>query len=274
MSQDVTPREVESADDIRVKKPGANMLWIEVDWGNGDTESFSVKATPENSMLFNRNKYTFNGNSLYSLLFGDAHTRVVISEDNPYLAVKPGPYNDTYRLWVDSPIKPILTYSDQSKDVLRGIVQFAEQENPSPLVELYENVSESQINRDSIMTLYDEGHLEGDRIEPTADGFVVDDLFLITWEAKLYIYTDTWKDGAFTPQGNSKDKPGQFQKITVNIDDDIEFESESGVRYTLGELEQKFIYRLDWICDWEENLDAANVESVKRTVPMIQKHDI
>ncbi len=270
----LTPQEMDRAEEITVQKPGSNMLWVEIVWGTGEIDKFSVKSTPQNDLLYNRDKYQFQGKSLYTILFGDEHTRVIISED-PYVAVKPGPYRDTYRLWVENELESVLTSPDQSRVVLTGVVELTEEQDATKLARIYENIRENQINREAVLALLNNGYIpESDRIEEKADGLVVDEMLLLTWENEFHLYTETWSDGAFTPNGNAKEKPGEFREITikeVHGDRSIEID---GITYQMTSDEHIFMRRLEWILNWERHLDDGEIECMKRTVPIIQEHNL
>lgn len=273
VATDPSPADVQTAEDITVRKPGANMLWVTIDWGDSE-EVFDVKATPENQMLFDREQFTFNDQSLYTLLFGDEHSRAVLMDD-PFVGVKPGPYKDTYRLWAGDKLSPVLTPPSESRDVLQAIVTCAEHYTAEPLSDIYSTIEEEQVNRNALLALLENGFFnEDERIEPKADGFVVDDYFLLTWEAEFYIYTETWKEGAFTPRGDPKEKPGEFREITVKeIPGPCDMEL-NGAIYHMGEDEWIFTRRLEWILNWRQNMDDAEISSVERTVPILQEHSI
>lgn len=264
---------VESAESISVCQPGSNMLWVEIDWGD-EKETIDIKATARNKMLFDRDEFMFDGKSLYSLLFGDEHSRAVLMRD-PYVAVKPGPYNDTYRIWVEDEVMDVLTPPSESKRVLDGIVICAEDRTHIPLKNVCDDIIKNHINKNAVLNLLDSDYLDTEgRVEVKGDGLVVDDYFLLTWEAEFYVYTDQWKEGAFTPSGDSMDKPGQFREITVeDIPDDFVM-TLNGVNYQMTELEWVFTRRLYWILNWKENIDDAEVSSVQRTIPILQEYNI
>lgn len=270
----LTPDEIDRAEGISVDKPGPNMLFVKVHWGTGESDQFSVKSTPQNDLLYNRDKYQFQGKSLYTILFGDEHSRVIISDD-PYIAVKPGPYRDTYRLWVETDLESVLTPPDRSHEVLQGIVELTDEQNATKLARIYETIRENQVNREAILALYNNDYIpESDRVEPKADGIVVDEMLLLTWENEFHLYTDTWSDGAFTPSGNPKEKPGEFREITVqDVPGDRTIEV-NGATYEMTEDEHIFMRRLEWMLNWEHHLEDGEVECMKRTVPIIQEHNL
>lgn len=272
MRGSVDRENVKTAERIEVCQPGSNMLWVEIDWGNRK-DMLDVKATPENKILFDREKFTFNGQCLYSLLFGNEHSRAVLM-NQPYVAVKPGPYNDTYRLWVEDEVNDVLTPPSESKRVLEGIVDCTEYETHIPLKDMHDDIMENQVNRSALLNLLDNGFFEEERIEPKGDGFVIDDYFLLTWESKFHIFTEQWKEGAFTPSGNPKEKPGEFREITVKNDLDDCYMELNGVNYHMSEKEWVFVRRLQWILNWKENMDNSEISSVERTVPILQEYDI
>lgn len=270
---DPTHTEVTMAESIDVRQPGANMLWVTIDWGDKE-EVFDVKATPENRMLFDRDQFTFDGKSLYTLLFGDEHSRAVLMDD-PFVAIKPGPYKDTYRVWAGDEVTSVLTPPSKSKEVLQGVVTCTEHDAAGPLRDIYTTIQEEQVNRNALLALLEKDYFsDSDRIEPKADGFVIDDYFLLTWEAEFFIYTETWKEGAFTPRGDPKEKPGEFREITVQETPETCDMELGGAIYRMNEDEWLFVRRLQWILNWRDNMDDAEIASVERTVPILQEHNI
>lgn len=265
---EVTVEELEAAEDVTVKDL-SNMLLIEI-----DGRATHVSNTPKNKLLYDRETYAVNGKSLYTLLHGaDEGERVVLNED-PYVAVAPSQHENVYRLWYGARDQySVRTPVDRVEDVLRGIIDLVEDDDPGTLADVYDQVINNQVRREIVGLFLDFEKLPTDRIDVLAEGWLLDEMFLITWDAEVYLFTESWKAGSYDPRSAKQyEQPGEFLTITPTDDagNPVEVEPQEiplgdrTVRF--GELEWLFIYRVRWMLDWEHNLDdPAKVEVIKRT---------
>lgn len=267
------PNDVSAADNITVKELGGNTIRVIIEWGDR-TEKLMPAATPHNRMLFDREQYSYEGRSLYELLFGDAHRRVTLQQ-SPLLAIKPGPFEDTYRLWYDSE-DDVLTQEAESHRLFRGLTEFTEQSDDSRLKDLHNEIREEQISRNAMTALFRDRCFgeDTDRIEVVSDGISVDGIFLLTWNAKFFLLTERWTEGAFTPSGDPKQKPGQVRTLNFDAESGISEISVNGVTYKIGKKDRLFMKRLNWILNWRDNFTEQEVRKFETTIPLIQELNI
>jgi hypothetical protein len=273
LPDDKTLDDIEEAQEVSVSTPGASkmtdssLLWVEVCEG-GKERKFCVNATERNRLLYDRERYTYDGKSLYTILFKDRDKRAVLNK-SPFIAVKPGPHVDTYRLWFKDRISSVLTMPEQSSCVLEAICDYLDTQQLSGLEEVYKDTVENYVDRDAIHSLII-SDFDKSRLDMNTDGLTIDDIFLLTWDSKFYLYTEDWTNGAFTPQGEQKEKPSEFVSLSFDCPSKKNIEI-NGVRYELSSLEHEFVRKLQWILNWKKNIDDAKVASIERTVPIIQQ---
>lgn len=230
-----------------------------------ETVSHPMADTPKNRMLYDRENYSVGGKSLYTILHSNGGQRVILSDD-PYVAVSPTIHESQYRLWMDSD-HPVKTPPKLSEDVLRGIIDVTDEGDKSRLERVFFEVLNNRVRRDVVRFPIDMGKLPEDRIEIIADGWLIDGMFLVSWDATIYLYTSDWKTGSYDPRSSRKrEEPGEF----IGIQPDKEFEAyEMTVgdeTFHFGELEQLFLWRVRWMLDWEINIeDEALKTTVRRT---------
>lgn len=257
---ELTIDEIEAADDVAVTEL-PNMLLIEID----DMMTY-VSNTAKNKLLFDREQYSVNGKSLYTLLHGNDDTRVVIASD-PYIALSPTQHEDVYRLWYGTPDRnSVRTPVGRVEDVLNGIIDVVEDDEPGRFQDVYDHVINNQVRREVVGLFLDYNKLPTDRIEVMAEGWVIDGMFLVTWDTEVYLWTDSWKEGSYDPRRSTQyEQPGEF--VTANPKEELEpMDLNVGTQtYRFGKLERLFIYRVNWMLDWEHNIDdPAKVATIKR----------
>lgn len=226
-----------------------------------------VNNTPKNKLLFDREQYAVNGKSLYTLLHGSDDTRIVLDAD-PYVALAPTQHEDVYRLWYGTPERnSVRTPVERVADVLNGIIDVVEDNDHDCLKGVYDHVINNQVRREVVGLFLDYNKLPTDRIEVMAEGWVIDDMFLVTWDTDVYLWTDTWKEGSYDPRSSQQyEQPGEFVTIEPQGELDPRDVRVGTQTYRFGKLERLFIYRVNWMLDWEHNInDPAKVATIKRT---------
>lgn len=250
--------DVEAADTVRITKEMSNMLLVEID----DFVTY-MSNNPKNKLLFDREKYSVDGKSLYTVLHADEARRVVLHDD-PYVAIAPTPHEDAYRLWYGAQDKYMVkTPVEKVETLLEGVIDTVDNGNVEKIKELYDYVIDNQVRREVVGKLLDFGKLPTDRISTRHEGWLIDDMFLVTWEADVYLFTDHWKQGSYHPRRSSQyEEPGEF----VTIDPEEELEPKDipigQQTYRFGKLELLFLYRVNWMLDWRTNIDDPALAAV------------
>lgn len=276
--------DIDAADEVEILNLGSNMMLVRtrntsksplptkflgakpcVSRVEEEVISHPLADTPRNRLLYDRENYSIDGKSLYTMLHSDGGRRVVLS-DKPYIAVAPTVHESQYRIWVDSeyPVKASPRFSEK---ILKGIVEVSDSGDATLLEEVYEEVINNRVRREAVRFPLEMKKLPDDRIEIIPEGWLIDGMFLVTWDATIYLYTSDWNTESFDPRSSNKqEEPGEFIGITPN--DEFEpYEMTVGDKtYKFGKLEQLFIWRVRWMLDWEHNIeDEALKANIKRT---------
>lgn len=260
---------VAKADEVSVEEVASNMLLVTVD----DT-IFPVQNNPKNKLLYDRENFAINGKSLYTILHANPDKRIVIS-DEPYAAVSTSQFEESYRLWYDNPDGYMVkTPVSRAKDVLQGIIDTFEDNDCSLLEDVYYDVLDNQVRREKVNLLLDPdlssaASLPSDRIDILPEGWLIDGMFLLTWDAEVYLYTENWRSGSYQPRTSEQnEEPGQFMEVRPSSQSVIEPREEEifGDTVRFGEKECLFIYRATWFLDWKHHLDdEAQANVIERT---------
>lgn len=260
---------VARADTVSVEEVASNMLLVTVD----DT-IFPVQNTPKNHLLYNRDDFAINGKSLYTILHTNPDKRIVISEE-PYAAVSTSQFEESYRLWYDDPDGYMVkTPVSRATDVLQGIIDAFEENDCGRLNDIYYDVLDDQVRREKVNLLLDpelsiSASLPADRIDVLPEGWLIDGMFLLTWDAEVFLYTENWRSGSYQPRTSEQnEEPGQFMEVQPSSQSILEPREEQifGDDVRFGEKECLFIYRATWFLDWKHHLDdEAQADVIQRT---------
>lgn len=247
------PLNIGEDDDIRIIPGGelANMFLVEV---NGEKKP--VKNTPKNKLLYDYGLYSF---------FRDGEQRVV-SEENPYISVQSLPRDDEYRLWVDDEDLSVVVPPSKSERLLRGIVDAFDHDDYSKIEGVYSEILENQVRRqvvNGMSVMYPQTE-----IATVAEGWIIRGLFKVTWDASVHLVGRDLDEGSYVRGGDGVRKTDESHDlleldaesvpdpVSIRIGDD---------EYTLTEREMEFIAKVEYLLDFEENIDdEAFLEIIKR----------
>ena len=204
-----------------------------------------VKASAENILLWDpENELPFE-NGLYEFLNGQQ--ALVLSEDDPEIIIAPTNNRYCYILRVrDSTVE---TTPKQAERVLGGIKDAVIDQNVQPLVKLYDHIMSTQVRRDVVNALHSTFD-EQERIVKNADGWLVDDFYLVDWSASMYAKHDD-PDKADKIRGGGgiteTDKSYEFVQLQLRRDvEPVEVRIE-GETYRLTEREMLFLAKIKWL---------------------------
>lgn len=175
---DVEDKSKEVINNSEIIEKLGNMYLVKID---GNIKQ--VPATYKNKLLYEK--------ELYDLLHPDTNnSRVILTdkEDSEFIAVAPTQNDSIYQLWVSENGYPVMNTPSKSESVLRGIDESLD-ENPdyTRLKDLYEELNENQVRRHVIERA--SSVFPKSEIVPTKDGWSVLGLFLLTWDARIFLDT-------------------------------------------------------------------------------------
>lgn len=196
------------------------------------------KATPENTLLYIHGLYEFlNGNE-----------GVVLSEDDPTIMIAPTGGEQSFLLNVGGNV--VETTPANAKDVLEGVKQAVEHGKTSKIEDVHQEIVDSQVRRDVISPLirtFDED--ERKRIEEHSNGWLIDEFFLVTWEANLYARDDDADSDDYQRGGGGvveTDRSFELVQLRGARDLDSVTVSIGGRSIELSEREMLFLTKVKW----------------------------
>jgi hypothetical protein len=204
-----------------------------------------VKATPENLLLYDPDDdLPFDG-GMSEFLSGQQ--ALVFSQQDPKLMVAPTNNEYCYMLRVND--STVETTPAQAEDILEAIKCASLDQNFQPLIDMYEEIMATQVRRDVISALMDTFD-QSARITETANGWLVDDFYLVDWSASMYAQTDDPEEVDVMRSGSSVeevDKSYEFVELNVRRDTNRITVSINGKSYKLSEREMLFLGKVKWL---------------------------
>lgn len=205
-----------------------------------------VKATPENTLLYDPEGELPFDNGLYEFLHGQ-HA-LVLSEDNPEVIIAPTSNDHCYILRVRG--NTVETTPNQAEEVLRGVKEAATgNRDVTRLVNLYENIMANQVRRGVINALKSTFD-EEERITVVSRGWLIDDFYLVNWEASMYVKHDDPDEPDYKRGGGGVtevDRSHEFVQLDLRRDINPIEVSIAGESYKLTEREMLFLAKVKWL---------------------------
>lgn len=198
-------------------------------------------GTPMNQVLFGEGKYAeVQGTHEYDV--GDV--TVGLKAD-----VRSDDYVITYK-GVDIPVPGY--YRD---DVVEAVTSA----NPGPdLLDLYEEIIDGQVRRNVITKFLE--RFPDDRISVTADGWVVDDTFVVTYDATNHLVDIDPTD----PYGDEVDDSKQAVYLDIDADDARTIVAPDGEQVELEPLEQEFLTAVEGLLYPEDYFGVELVDEIQQ----------
>lgn len=216
-------------------------------WDNGEPDT--RRATIENILLFDPEDDLGIDGGLNQFFDGDGAVRL---NDNPEIVVAQSGDEYTYILSVDGEV--VETTPSQSDRILQGVYDSIADEDVSALVDLHKSVLKSQVRRRVVNPLK-QTFSEWKRITVTANGWLVDEFFLVDWNGKMYAANDDPDDGDYVRKGGAavqKDTTYEFVQLSQSFSDvDPKSVTINGNEKTLTEREMLFLAKVRWLLDRE-----------------------
>ena len=203
------------------------------------------KATAENVLLYDPEDELPFDDGLHGFMSGKE--ALVLSEDDPEVIVAPTNNEYCYILRVRG--KTVESTPRQAQDVLEGIRDALVDGNISPLVDIYDDIMANQVRRHVVNALSSTFE-EADRITESSRGWLVDDFYLVNWEASMYTRHNDPDEGDYKRGGGGvRQTDRSFEFVQLNLRRDIEpiEVTIGGEKYRVTEREMLFLAKVKWL---------------------------
>lgn len=213
-------------------------------WDGGEPET--KKGTPENLLLFDpQNELPFD-DGLHDFFVGEQALKL---SDEPPVYVS---QLDNYSYVVRYDESVFETTPSQAADLLEAVRETIVEGDLSAIDAFATSVLEKQVRRDVVNALR-QTFEDSRRIEVASNGWLIDDFFIVDWEANLYTRNDDPDEGDYIRSGQSvvqKDTSYEFVQLRQTTLDPSETDvsvSLGGTEYDLSERELLFLSKVKWI---------------------------
>lgn len=204
-----------------------------------------VKATSENILLYDPEDELPFEDGMYDFLHGDQ--ALVLQQEDPIVMIAPTNNEYCYILRVRE--RTVETTPNQAKRVLEGVKDAALDGDVSGLIEVHDHIVSNQVRRDVINKLMTTFR-ETDRLTKIDRGWLVDDFYLVNWEASLYTKHNDPDEGDYMRGGGGVEKANtsyEFLQLRVSRDiTPIEVEI-GGQPVRLTEREMLFLAKIKYL---------------------------
>lgn len=254
MSDGDHPINVENTDKAEIVEGGdlGNMFLVDI---GGEIKH--VKNSPANKLLYKH--------GLYEFLYTDNNKKKILSED-PFAAVKPIDREGEYKVWYENKDIGVISRPSDERKVLNGVLESIENNDYSGIRKVYEEIFSRQVRRQVVSPLsimYPRGE-----VVPAEDGWIIRGMFKLTWEAEIYLVGKDLEEGDYRRRGGSVVKTDSPQEILTLSGDYEQIEPRTieigNSEYTLTELEREFISKVEFLLEFEENIEDPEFANIIR----------
>lgn len=170
--------------------------------------------------------------------------------DDPHISVKKTAAESVYKLTVGE--RPVESMPNQADDVLSGLRAAIEDGNVSPILDIYEEIIESQVRRELVNELKNLlPNIDEKRIEVRDRGWLIDGYYVLDWTASVYVATDDPEEDDYTIQASGvgrTERDHEFTEHTISQKPERQkVTMPDGESVILGEREMMFLSKAEWI---------------------------
>ena len=208
-----------------------------------------VKATAENILLYDPEDSLPFDDGLYGFLSGD---KALVLSDDPEIIIAPTNNQYCYVLRVRG--NTVETTPKQAEDVLKGVKEAVIDEDISRLDATFDEIMSNQVRRSVIGALLDTFE-DSDRIDITSRGWMIDDFYLVNWEANMYLRhnnpdtPDKMRSGSGVEE---TDRSYEFVQLRIGREIEPITIAINGDKYRLTEREMLFLAKVKWLLNRRE----------------------
>lgn len=182
--------------------------------------------------------------------FLEGERGAVLSED-PHITVQNTNASSVYRITVDE--RPVESMPGQANDVLEALRAAIEEEDIDPILDIYEDIIDSQVRREVVQKLQEAlPNIDEDRIEETNRGWLIDRFYVVDWTASVYVVTDDPDEDDYEIRGGGVGKTDRDHEFVELVPDSaperqrVKFGDETVL---VGEREMMFLSKVEWLLD-------------------------
>lgn len=180
--------------------------------------------------------------------FLDGELGAVLSKE-PHISVQRTAAPSVYRIKVED--RPVESMPGQADDVLQALQEAIEEGDVDPILDIYEDILDSQVRRELVNTLKDVlPNINEDRIEVTDRGWLIDGYYVVDWTASVYVITDDPDEDDYEIQmgGVGKtEKDHEFVELTPGTKPERKQVKLNGEVTIVGEREMLFLSKVEWL---------------------------
>lgn len=213
-----------------------------------DGEPDTRRGTTKNILLFDpEDELPFDG-GLHSFLNGENALKI---GENPETIVAQSGDEYSYIISIDGDV--IETVPKHAERFLKALRAALTENDTSKIIDLYQDIISDQVRRQIVNSIKHTFN-ESKRINVTANGWLIDEFYLVDWNAKMYTANNDPDEDDFVRDGDSvkKDKSYEFVRLRKSFG---EVEEQNvvidGSQYTLTEREILFLSKVTWLLDRE-----------------------
>lgn len=215
-----------------------------------DGEPQLKRATAANVLLYDPEDELPFENGMYGFLQGD---EAIVLSDDPTVIIAPTTSEKCYIIRVRD--NTVETTPTQAQKVLEGVKRAAIDGDVDMLLDVYDNIMSKQVRRPVINAIH-ETFDEQSRIEISDRGWLIDDFYLVNWEASLYLRHNDPEEGDYKRGGGGvtkTDRSYEFVQLDLHREiDPIEVQI-NGESYRLTEREMLFLAKVKWLLNRREH---------------------
>lgn len=223
---------------IDVNASGTNVNSLLVQEGSRAPEL--IDGTIENELLY--------VDGLSEFLNGNKGAKL---SEQPEILVRSTRGGSVYEIRVND--RPVESMPSQADDVLRALKAVKDESNIDPILDVYEEIIDSQVRRD-LMRMMMKGipNINEDRIEVTDRGWLIDSYYVVDWTASLYVTTDDPDESDYVRSGSDVkevEKDHEFVNLRDSYSPERKKVKIDGDIVLVGEREMMFLSKVRWLLD-------------------------
>jgi len=203
-----------------------------------------IKANSENILLYDPLDDLPLENGLYGFFEGE--DALLLSED-PEIVVAPTSNEYCYLLKYNG--RSVETTPKQSEDVLAGVKDAIIDEEMDNLLAVFDQIVSNQVRRpvmNALLSTFD----QSGRIDVTDRGWLIDDFYLVNWEASMYLKHNDPDESDYKRGGGSvreTDRAYEFIQLSMTRAIELVEVTVGGDEYRLSEREMLFLSKVKWM---------------------------
>lgn len=213
-------------------------------WENGEPDT--LRATPENVLLYDPEDELPMEGGLQDFFDGESAIRVAT---DPTIIVSQSGDEYSYLLSING--STVETTPNQADVLLDGVYESISEDNSNPLTELHRSILQNQVRRYVVNALH-RTFGESHRIDIVANGWLVDEFYLVDWNANLYSNeNDPDEDDYIRENGEAVETDTSYELVRLNksMSSPTETVKIDGDEMTLTEREMLFLAKVMWLLD-------------------------